>query len=455
MKTDKYITFIYYAETERKEIMFEIKGKFNTAKVFADTVDDETIGQIMELCNQSWLYGSQIAIMPDCHAGKGCTIGTTMTILDKVCPNLVGVDIGCGMLTVQLPKEFKNLSLEKLDAFINTEIPSGFNINEKRQYDPKAEGLYLKDLICFAHLKNIDQLERSVGSLGGGNHFLEVDKDEEGNLYLVIHSGSRNLGKQVAEYYQELAFEECNRLKEKKNLEREKLINTLINLGRGKEIEAELKKFNENYKSELKIQKDLCYLEGQHLKDYLHDMFICQHYAQVNRRVMAQKILNYLISTEGDKNYSRISLKIANGAYSINGTGDEEYLLFETVHNYISPEDHILRKGAISAKKGELVLIPINMRDGAILGIGKGNTEFNVSGPHGAGRLMSRSAAKEQVSLEEFEASMQGIYSTSVGTSTLDESPMAYKPMDEIMKNIQESVEVVKAIKPIYNFKAH
>lgn len=177
--------------------------------------------------------------------------------------------------------------------------------------------------------------------------------------------------------------------------------------------------------------------------------------AQVNRRVMAQKILNYLISTKGDKNYSRISLKIANGTYSINGTGDEEYLLFETVHNYISPEDHILRKGAISAKKGELVLIPINMRDGAILGIGKGNTEFNVSGPHGAGRLMSRSAAKEQVSLEEFEASMQGIYSTSVGTSTLDESPMAYKPMDEIMKNIQESVEVVKAIKPIYNFKAH
>lgn len=421
--------------------MYTIKGKYNTASIFANNIDDATTGQILELCNQSWVKGSKIAIMPDCHAGKGCTIGTTMTIIDKVCPNLVGVDIGCGMLTVQLPKELREISLEKLDRFINAEIPSGFNINEKRLYDPNQEDLYLDSLKCYPALKNKEQLERSIGSLGSGNHFIEIDKDEDDNLYLVIHTGSRNLGKQVAEYYQEIAYKDCNHNKEDLKRKREALISSLINLGRGREIEAELKRFNAENQEELKIQKDLCYLEGQHLQDYLHDMTITQHFAKCNRKMIAKRILNYLFEENGQ------SLK------------DLEQFLnfesFETVHNYINPEDQILRKGSISAKKEELVLIPINMRDGAILGIGKGNPETNFSGPHGAGRLMSRSAAKEQVSLEEFENSMKGIYSTSVGTSTLDESPMAYKSLDEILENIQESVKIVKIIKPIYNFKAH
>lgn len=421
--------------------MFTIKGKYNTAVIFANSIDDATTGQILELCNQSWVKESKIAIMPDCHAGKGCTIGTTMTIIDKVCPNLVGVDIGCGMLTVQLPKELGEISLEKLDQFINAEIPSGFNINEKRLYDPNKEDLHLESLKCYSALKNKEQLERSIGTLGGGNHFIEIDKDEDENLYLVIHTGSRNLGKQVAEFYQEMAYEDCNHSKEEMKRKREALISSLINLGRGKEIEAELKRFNADNQEELKIQKDLCYLEGQHLQDYLHDMTITQHFAKCNRKMIAKRILNYLFEENGQ------SLKDL-----------EQFLTFEsfeTVHNYIDPEDHILRKGSISAKEEELVLIPINMRDGAILGIGKGNPETNFSGPHGAGRLMSRSAAKEQVSLEEFENSMKGIYSTSVGTSTLDESPMAYKSLDEILENIQESIKIVKIIKPIYNFKAH
>lgn len=435
--------------------MLEIQGKYNKAKVFASVIDDETIKQIVELCNQEWAKDSNIAIMPDCHAGKGCTIGTTMTIKDKVCPNLVGVDIGCGMLTIQLPKELNDLSLEKLDMFINTHIPSGFAINEERLYDPHHEGLQLEKLKCYSNLKNKEQLEKAVGSLGGGNHFIELSKDEEDNVFLIIHTGSRNLGKQVAEYYQNLAFEDCNKQKEYRRMKRESLISHYINLGEAYKIEAALMEFDKTYTAELKVEKDLCYLAGDHLEDYLHDMYICQHFAKVNRKFIAKRILEHLF----DEKYHSEDPNVWISIDSECGYDDEKHsfhmYMYETIHNYINPEDKILRKGAISAKENEIVLIPINMRDGSLLCVGKGNPDYNLSGPHGAGRLMSRGVAKESVSLEEFEKSMEGIYSSSVSESTLDESPMAYKGIDDILENIKDTVEVVSVLKPIYNFKAH
>lgn len=438
--------------------MFEIKGRFNTAKVFATSVDDVTISQIMELCNQEWAKDCNIAIMPDTHAGAGCTIGTTMTIKDKVCPNLVGVDISCGMLTVELPDEIKEIDLKQLDDFINNNIPSGFNVNEVIMYNPTKENLYLEDLKCFDNLKNVEFLKKSVGSLGSGNHFVELDQDEDGKLYLVIHSGSRNLGKQVAEYYQELANQDCNRHKVIKLQKQKDLINILKRQGRHQEIQKALEKFNQEYQEEFKIKKELCYLEGEHLKDYLHDMGICQKYASLSRKTIAKNILNHLFEVAyPDKRYQRelnfegqdITFKYKYPDFKI------QFKMFETIHNYIDLEHMILRKGAISAQMDEIVLIPINMRDGAIIARGKGNPEYNYSGPHGAGRLMSRGEAKEKVSIEEFQDSMKGIYSTSVMESTIDESPMAYKPIEEIIENIQDTVKVVKIIKPIYNFKAH
>lgn len=433
--------------------MFEVRGKYNTAKIFATTIDDETLSQIVEICNQEWVKDSNIAIMPDCHAGKGCTIGTTMTIHDRVCPNLVGVDIGCGMLTVQLPKELIDISLEELDEFINNKIPSGFNINDECIYNPIHEGLYLNKLRCYDSLKNKEYLENSIGSLGGGNHFCEIDKDDEGNLYLVIHTGSRNLGKQVAEIYQDIAYHDC--LKKVDDFEQTKInmIQELKDCGREKEIAVELEKFKKEYIVP-KINKDLSYLEGKHMDDYLHDMNICQKFATVNRKIIAKRILEHLFK-EKYKDMNGVVWVCDKECGYEDSNIDIRFECFETIHNYINLEDNTLRKGAISAKKGEIVLIPINMRDGAIIGIGKGNPDYNYSGPHGAGRLMSRSFAKENVSLDEFTASMEGIYSSSVGTSTLDESPMAYKPLDEILENIKESIDVVKIIKPIYNFKAH
>lgn len=434
--------------------MFEIKGKYNKAKVFATAIDDETISQITELCNQEWAKDTEIAIMPDCHAGKGCTIGTTMTIKGKVCPNLVGVDIGCGMLTIMLPKELNDLSLEKLDTFINENIPSGFAINEERLYNPYSEGLQLEKLKCFSHLKNKEQLEKAIGSLGGENHFIELSKDECGNLYLIIHTGSRNLGKQVAEYYQNIAFEDCNKQKERRKCEREQLISHYINMGRGYEIEAALKKFNETYQEELKVQKDLCYLEGSHLEDYLHDMYICQHFAKVNRKFISKRILEHLFTEKYHSEDPNVWIDDSSCGYDDENRSIHMYM-YETVHNYISPEDNILRKGAICAMNNEVVLIPINMRDGSLLCVGKSNADYNFSGPYGAGRLMSRGVAKKEVSLDEFKKSMKGIYSSSVNESTLDESPMAYKGLGDILDNIEDTVEVIAVLKPIYNFKAH
>ena len=400
--------------------MFDVRGSHNTAHVFATTVDKTTVSQLIQLCNQPWTEGSHIAIMPDCHAGAGCTVGSTMTVGDKVCPNLVGTDIGCGMLTVELPQELGDFSLENLDGFINAEIPAGARVNDKPLYNPRNEQLDLRDLRCFDALSSLEVLERSVGSLGGGNHFIEVDRASNGTLYLVIHTGSRGLGKQVAEHYQEMAERDV--------------------VAQG-----------------LSAPRGLAWLEGTHREDYLHDMYFCQHYARVSRELIARRIMEHLVHERLGNNLGAASVSVERGTATYQaGKGDHVSAdCFETVHNYISPADQVLRKGAISAHEGERVLIPINMRDGAIIGRGKGNPAYNCSGPHGAGRLLSRSAAKQSVSLDEYRASMAGIYSTSVRASTLDESPMAYKPIDEILENIADTVEVDRIIKPIYNFKAH
>jgi len=369
------------------EIMIEIKGKYNTAKVFTENIDSGAIEQIMELCDQEFVKDSIIRIMPDAHAGIGCTIGTTMTISDKVVPNLVGVDIGCGMETIKLKQ--KQVDFEKLDRIIHKYIPSGFDIREKQH--KYVEYTALDNLACKKHV-NLERARLSIGTLGGGNHFIEVNKDKNQTLYLVVHSGSRHLGKQVAEYYQKLAYKE---------------------LANSKAV---------------KISKHLAYVQGESYSNYLNDMKIVQQYAVYNRKAIVDEIIN------------RMGLEI------------EEQ--FTTIHNYIDLDSMILRKGAISAKKGERVLIPINMRDGSLICIGKGNKDWNFSAPHGAGRLMSRRKAKETISLEEFKRTMEGIYTTTVNRATLDECALAYKPMDEIINNIQDTVEIVDIIKPVYNFKA-
>jgi RNA-splicing ligase RtcB len=391
-----------------------LQGKYNIAKVFTDNIEQEAITQIINLLNQEFVSGSQIRIMPDTHAGAGCTIGTTMTITDKVVPNLVGVDIGCGMETVIL--QDTHVELQKLDKVIHEYIPAGFSIRGKPH--PYTDEINLSELRCADHV-NLTRAELSLGTLGGGNHFIELDKDDDGKLYLVVHSGSRNLGKQVAEYYQKAAAKDL----EKRRNDRSILISRLTKESREAEIEAELKKMNY-----IKVDKNLAFAEGQLFDDYIHDMAITQHYAMLNRKAIAKEIVK------------QMKFKVENG--------------FTTVHNYIETETMILRKGAVSAKADERILIPINMRDGSLICLGKGNPDWNLSAPHGAGRLMSRSAAKDSVTLSQFKESMRGIYSSTVGGSTIDESPFAYKPMDEIIANISDTVEIIKTIKPLYNFKA-
>lgn len=391
-------------------------------KIFTENIEYEAFDQIYTLLKQPAFKDCKVRIMPDVHAGAGCVIGFTADLGDKVIPNIVGVDIGCGMLTIELGAI--DIDFEKLDAAIRKRVPSGRNVHEGRFN--KFPGL--QDLYCYRELKDTKRLECSIGTLGGGNHFIEVDVDEDGNKYLVIHTGSRNLGKQVAEYYQHLAIEIMSG-KDKLYDAQEKLIAEYKAQGRKSEIQKAIKelhrKFNPN---PLGIPKELCYLTGKYREQYLHDMEICQFFAQRNRAEIANVILDEMGWRALDK--------------------------FETIHNYIEFGSNMVRKGAISAKEGEKVLIPINMRDGCIIGIGKGNEDWNCSAPHGAGRLMSRSKAKEAISLEEFETSMEGIFTTSVGMATIDESPMAYKPLEEILENIKDTVEVVCVLKPVYNFKA-
>ena len=400
--------------------MFEIKGKINTALCYATVVEDEAIEQIRRMCDYAFTEGSKIRIMPDVHAGKGCTIGTTMTVTGKAVPNVVGVDIGCGMYTVNLGKA--DIDLEKFDEAAHY-IPSGMNVWEGRQ-----EKFDLTELRCFRELKDTKRLERSLGSLGGGNHFIEIDKAADGTNYLVIHSGSRNLGKQVAEYYQRLAIN-LSRGYEDYIVKRDEIIRTYKEQGRRSEIQEALKQLKwQVYEGETPIPEDLCYLYGTYLEDYLYDVVICQRFARRNREKMAEVILDRTGIAAGEA--------------------------FHTIHNYIDTDEMILRKGAIAAHKGEKVLIPINMRDGSVLAIGKGNPDWNYSAPHGAGRIMSRTKAKNSLSMEEYKEAMKGVYTTSVNEQTLDEAPMAYKSLEDIIDVIRESVDVIDVMKPIYNFKA-
>ena len=407
-------------------------------KIFTDNIEKEAIDQINTLLEQPAFADCKIRIMPDVHAGAGCVIGFTADLGDKVIPNIVGVDIGCGMFTVELGRidtgingktdssivnYVTDIDYEKLDNVIRTRIPSGRNVHEEINYIFPE----LKNLRCYNKLKNIDWLERSMGTLGGGNHFIEIDEGFEGRKYLVIHTGSRNLGKQVADYYQNLAVELMIG-RDKLAYERDRLIAEYKDQGRSSEIQDAIKELRNTWRKKTNdIPKELCYLTGKYRDDYIYDMKICQRFAKQNRLMIALKIM------------------LSMGWYSID--------LFETVHNYID-ESNMIRKGAISAKKGEKVLIPINMRDGSLLCVGKGNEDWNCSAPHGAGRIMSRSKARESISMESFRESMTGIYTTSVCESTIDESPMAYKSMNEIINNIKDTVDILDVLKPVYNFKA-
>jgi len=396
-----------------------IQGKCAQAICFAKVIEEEAIQQIQRMCDYDFTRNSVIRIMPDVHAGKGCTIGTTMTVADKAVPNIVGVDIGCGMYTVRLDQ--REIDFALLDDAAHY-IPSGKDV-----WNGRIEHFDLTRLRCFRNLKDTPRLERSLGTLGGGNHFIEVDKASDGTLYLVVHTGSRNLGKQVAEYYQKLAVDVHQGRDEAYEKKREALIAEYKAAGRRKEIQQALKAIEWTPKP-LTVPEDLCWLSGQHLADYLHDVAICQEYARINREKIASILMERAHLTGSDA--------------------------FHTIHNYIDTDEMILRKGAIAAHKGEKVLIPVNMRDGAILAVGRGNPEWNFSAPHGAGRLLSRSAARNQLSMEAYAEAMKGIYTTSVNNSTLDESPMAYKSLSDIVDVVAESVDIIEIIKPIYNFKA-
>jgi len=400
--------------------MLTIQGKVNMAICYAKVIEEAAVEQIRRMCDYRLTEGSRIRIMPDVHAGKGCTIGTTMTITDKVCPNIVGVDIGCGMYTVKLSD--RELDFERIDETCHY-IPSGMNVWEGR-----LERFDLTGLRCYRSLRDAKRLERSLGTLGGGNHFIEIDRASDGAYYLVIHSGSRNLGKQVAEIYQQLAID-LHMGKEDYFRQRDEIIRTYKETGRRAEIQDALKELKNRYETKnLLVPEDICWLYGTFLEDYLHDVEICQRFARRSRERMAEIILEKT------------------------GMAAEE--AFHTIHNYIDTQEMILRKGAIAAHKGEKVLIPVNMRDGSVIAVGRGNPEWNESAPHGAGRLMSRAKAKETLDMAAYQAAMRGIYTTSVNEKTLDEAPMAYKSLDDILDVIRESVDVLDIMKPVYNFKA-
>ncbi len=398
--------------------MYRIEGKHNTALCYTTILEETAEEQIRTLCNQEAFADCKIRIMPDVHAGKSCTIGTTMTLTDKVVPALVGVDIGCGMETVQLAE--KKIDLDRLDAVIREAIPSGHCIRSKPH--PLAAEAHLETLLC-ADQVNLHRASLSIGTLGGGNHFIEVDRDDEGNLYLVVHSGSRHLGTEVAKYYQDRAWAD---LTAKKHAEIDAAIAQMKAKGRASEIPAFLESIDR--RNLVTIPKDMAYVAGARFHEYIHDMRITQHFASLNRKAMVDIILG------------KMKLHVAEA--------------FTTIHNYIDTEHMILRKGSVSAMAGEKLLIPINMRDGSLICIGRGNDEWNCSAPHGAGRLLPRGKARSTLTMEEFRREMAGIYTTCVDVSTLDESPMAYKPMADLLRLVTPTVEILRQIKPVYNFKA-
>ena len=400
--------------------MEEIYGKFNTAISFAKVIEDEARQQIQRMCDYEFTAGSKIRIMPDVHAGKGCTIGTTMTVTDKAVPNIVGVDIGCGMYTVKLADT--DIDFARVDEAAHY-IPSG-----KNTWDFRQEHFTLSDLNCFRSLKDSRRLERSLGTLGGGNHFIEIDRSSDGTFYLVIHTGSRNLGKQVAEIYQRLAID-LARGKDKYFAQRDEIIAVYKSLGRKTEIKSKLDELEREYRGrKASMPEDLCYVHGKYFHQYLHDMELCQEFARRNRELIAKILLG------------------KSGLTAVDA--------FHTIHNYIDIGELIIRKGAIAAHAGERVLIPVNMRDGSVLAVGKGNADWNFSAPHGAGRIMSRSQAKVQLNMDDYQNSMAGVYTTSVSEGTLDESPQAYKSLDDIIDVIGDTVDIVEVMRPVYNFKA-
>ena len=398
----------------------EIRGRCGTAIAYVKVIEDEAVAQIRRMCDYEFTEGASIRIMPDVHWGKGCTIGTTMTVRDKVVPNLVGVDIGCGMYTVDLGKE--EIDLARFDEAAHY-VPSGRNL-----WDGRQEKFDILGLRCYRALKDTKRIARSLGTLGGGNHFIEIDRSADGTNYLVIHTGSRTLGKQVAEYYQNIAID-LSHGKDELFRARDELIRRYKAEGRRSELQEALKDLNRAFQAKAaEIPADLAFLFGSYLEDYLHDIEICQDFARRNREVLARVLLERTGLTAGDA--------------------------FHTIHNYIDTEERILRKGAIAAHAGERVLIPINMRDGSILAVGRGEPDWNYSAPHGAGRLMSRTAAKENLSMEEFRETMADVYTTAVNENTLDEAPMAYKSLADIIDVIEDAVDVIEVLKPIYNFKA-
>ena len=398
--------------------MVTIQGLYNTAVCYTPELEDLAAKQIKAVCDQAEFAGCKIRVMPDVHAGKGCTIGTTMTIQDKIVPGMVGVDIGCGMETVELAES--EIDFTKLDALIRKEIPYGREVRDTLH--ALNTEIDLTQLRC-ADQVNLNRAMRSIGTLGGGNHFIEVDRSEDGRLFLIVHSGSRHLGTEVAEYYQN---EGRRALWGGANYQIQEVIAQLKAEGRFKEIQKTISALRTEH--ELSIPKDLAYVEGKLFEDYIHDMKITQQFAMLNRKAMVDVIMT--------------------------GMGFTAVEAFTTIHNYIDTDAMILRKGSVSAMTGEKLLIPINMRDGSLICVGKGNQDWNCSAPHGAGRLMSRRAAFNVLTMEEFKREMEGIYTTCVLPDTLDESPMAYKNMDEIVDQIGPTAEVVERIRPVYNFKA-
>ena len=395
--------------------MRTVTGKYGTAKIFTDLVEDSAVIQVKTLMDQEFVDGCKVRMMPDIHSGKGCVIGTTIEIKDKICPNLVGVDIGCGMHTTIMPATIFH-DFEKLDRVIRKHIPSGFNIRKEPHH--YIRNTHLDELLCRNSV-DIERAKLSLGTLGGGNHFIEIDRDDDGRYYLVVHTGSRHLGVEVAEYYQNWAYDSS---KQNHKNRRNYVIETLRSQGREREIQKELANLT------CDVPKDLAYVSGILFDSYLHDMEIVQEYAKWNRIAITDVIRTFM-------NW---------------GIEDD----FETVHNYIDTDRMILRKGAVSANKGETLLIPMNMRDGSLLCRGKGNPDWNYSAPHGAGRIMSRAEAFKSLDIHEFKREMYGVYQTSVCEDTIDESPMAYKPMEAIIENIGDTVDILKVMKPVYNFKA-
>lgn len=395
--------------------MIEINGRFTNAKIFAQTALQTAVDQIQELTDQAFMAGTKVRIMPDYHAGKGCVIGTTIQLQDRVVPNLVGIDVGCGVFVAQL--DVTTVDFAQLDAIIRTYVPSGQDIH--KEVSPSRHFVEFEGKQFRASGLKDDYTNLSLGTLGGGNHFIELAKDEDDQHYLLIHTGSRYVGAKVANWHQKRAYE---------NLRREDLtekIEAMKQQGRQQEIQSMIQAYKEQTPF---VPKDLSYLEGKAFHDYIHDMKIAQQFARMNRWTIAETIAKQM-----DWHFTDT---------------------FDTIHNYIDTETMTLRKGAVRANKDEKLVIPMNMRDGSLICIGKGNAEWNYSAPHGAGRMFSRRAAKKALNMADFKDTMQGIWTTSVNEETLDEAPMAYKPMTEITSVIGETVDIVKVIKPVYNFKA-